>query len=93
MLSNGKGKELRQLWEEFEEVKSKEALFATAMDRLQPILSNYYNGGGTWKTHDVGISSIYKRVEPIEDISEKLWKFTCDLLEKACKEGKIRDDR
>lgn len=93
MLSNGKGKELRQLWEEFEEGNTDEALFANALDRLQPILSNYYNGGGTWKTHDVAITSVYKRVEPIERISEKLWNFTCELLENACKEGKLRDDR
>lgn len=93
MLSNGKGREIRDLWEEFEAEETKEAQFATAMDRLQPILSNYYNDGGTWKSHNVGVSSIYKRVEPIKKISQKLWEFTSNLLEDACASGKIIDDR
>ncbi len=47
MLDEEKGgKELRKLWDEFEEMETPEALFAASMDRLQPMLNNYYNNGG-----------------------------------------------
>ena len=45
MLDEDKGKELRALWDEFEEMKTPEALFAASMDRLQAMLNNYYNDG------------------------------------------------
>src|SRR5690554_4376193 len=59
MLEEDKGKELRSLWEEFEEMKTKEAIFAASMDRLQPFFNNYYSGGGTWKKFRVSKGEIY----------------------------------
>ncbi len=53
ILEEDKGKEMRSLWEEFEEMETKEALFAASMDRLQPFLNNYYSDGGTWKKFGV----------------------------------------
>ena len=47
MLDEDKGMELRKLWDEFEEMNTKEALFAASMDRLQPFFNNYFSGGGT----------------------------------------------
>lgn len=53
MLSQDKAREMRALWDEFEEMETPEALFAASMDRLQPMLNNYHNQGGTWKKYDV----------------------------------------
>ena len=44
---------LRALWEEFEGGATNEARFANALDRLQPLLGNFYSGGGTWLEHGV----------------------------------------
>lgn len=89
MLDKDKGEELRGLWDEFEEMETPEALFAASMDRLQPVLNNYYNNGGTWRKFKVSKSDIYKRVGPIKDSSKKLWDFTKDLIEDAYEKGKI----
>lgn len=89
MLDEKKGKELRALWEEFEEKKTSEALFAAAMDRLQPILSNYHNNGGTWKKYGVSQSEIYKRVAPIKKVSDELYTYMVSLLEDALEKGFI----
>lgn len=89
MLDEDKGKELRSLWEEFEEMKTKEALFAASMDRLQPLLNNYYSGGGTWKKYGVPKKDIYKRVDPIKESSEKLWELTKNIIEDAFSKGYI----
>src|SRR5699024_2135082 len=89
MIDEEKGQELRALWDEFEEMETPEALFATAMDRLQPILNNYYNDGGTWKRFEVPKSKIYERVAPIRKSSEKLWRFAEYMIEDAYDKGKI----
>lgn len=89
MLDKDKGEELRALWDEFEEMETEEAIFAASMDRLQPILNNYYNDGGTWKKFQVPKSKIYERVKPIKEASEKLWNFVENIIEDAYREGKI----
>jgi putative hydrolase of HD superfamily len=89
MLGEEKGKEFRELWDEFEEMKTKEALFAASMDRLQPMLSNYYSGGGTWEKFNVQKKDIYKRISPVKESSEELWKFVEYMIEDAFEKGYI----
>lgn len=89
MLDEDKAKELRDLWDEFEEQKTPEAIFAASMDRLQPMLSNYNNNGGTWKKHNVAKEDIYKRIEPVKKSSDKLWQFVENMLEDAYNRGLI----
>ncbi|MGN9163774.1 HD domain-containing protein [Tissierellaceae bacterium HCP3S3_D8] len=89
MLDEDKGKKLRELWDEFEEMKTPEALFAASMDRLQPMLNNYYNNGGTWKKFDVAQSDVYKRIGPVEKSSDELWGFVEYMLEDAFERGLI----
>lgn len=89
MLDEDKGKELRALWDEFEEMETPESLFAASMDRLQPMLNNYYNNGGTWKKYDVAKSDIYKRINPVKESSDELWSFTENMIEDAFKKGFI----
>lgn len=89
MLDEEKSREFRSLWDEFEEMETKEALFAASMDRLQPMLNNYYNGGGTWKKHEVSQKDIYKRIEPVKKSSKSLWEFVEYMIEDAYNRGLI----
>lgn len=92
MISGEKGLEIRKLWEEFEEQKSNDALFAASMDRLEPILSNYQSGGGTWIKYGIKRSEVYKRIAPIEETSESLWVYITGVVEDAVKKGYILKD-
>lgn len=53
LLPEDQGRELRDIWEEFEANETPEAHFAHAMDNLQPMLLNDSNDGGDWKAHGV----------------------------------------
>lgn len=92
MLEEDKGKELRALWDEFEAMKTPEALFAASMDRLQPMLNNYHNDGGTWSKFDVSKSDIYKRIGPVKDTSDELWNYVEYMLEDAFDKGFINKE-
>ena len=91
MLKEEKALHFRALWDEFEEMKTPEALFAASMDRLQPMLNNYYNGGGTWKKFGVDKESIYKRIGPVKESSDKLWEFVEYMIEDAYSRGLIEN--
>ncbi|GFN34571.1 HD domain-containing protein [Tepidimicrobium xylanilyticum] len=92
MLDEDKGSELRRLWEEFEEMKTKEAIFAASMDRLQPFFNNYYSGGGTWKKFNIPKGEVYKRIAPLKEASDELWQIAINMIEDACRKGYITDN-
>ena len=61
LLETDQGQELRILWEEFEACETPEAEYAAMLDRLQPLIMNYVNAGGTWAQHDISVEQVYKR--------------------------------
>lgn len=87
LLSENQGKELRNLWEEFEERKTPEAKFANALDRLMPMMHNYYSQGKSWKEHGVVSNNVFERNSVMREGSEKLWEFAHSLIEDAVEKG------
>lgn len=63
LLPEDQGQEFKSLWEEFELCETKEAEYASMLDRLQPLLLNYMTEGGSWKEHNISKEKIYKRNE------------------------------
>ena len=90
MLPGEQGKEFRSLWDEFEAKKSSEAVFAKSMDRLHPMLLNYFSGGSTWKEHGVNSRMIKKINSGIADGSKKLWNYAESLVEDAVEKGFLK---
>ena len=89
MLPENLEKELRSLWEEFEAKSSIDAQFATALDRLQPLLHNYYTQGGTWKMANVTEAQVRKRMAPVSIGSSVLGKFVDEVITDAVRQGFI----
>jgi putative hydrolase of HD superfamily len=87
LLPPGQWRELRALWDEFEERRTPEARFARALDRLQPMLANFYLGGGTWQAHGVHARQVLEKVALIEDGSPALGTFARELVESAVRQG------
>lgn len=78
---------LRALWDEFELRATPEARFAKAMDRLQPLLLNYHNRGGTWKTPGVTDEVVRARKSVIGDASTTLWDYGQTLIAHGARQG------
>jgi putative hydrolase of HD superfamily len=78
---------LRAVWDEFEDRRTPAARFARALDRLQPMLANYYTGGGTWRAHAVTADRVLAKVRLIEDGSAALGRYAKDLVESAVEQG------
>lgn len=89
MLPDKEGREIRKLWEEFEEMETEDALFAASMDRLQPMLQNYFSDGGTWKKFNISKEQVYERISPVKKSSKEIWRFVEYMLEDSFKKGFI----
>jgi putative hydrolase of HD superfamily len=90
LLPPDQEKEFRDLWDEFEAKGSNEALFAKSMDRLHPMLLNYYAEGETWKKHDVDSSMVRDVNSGIAEGSSVLWEYAEGMIEKAVDKGFLK---
>jgi putative hydrolase of HD superfamily len=76
---------------EFEALKTPEARFARALDRLAPLLHNYYSGGGTWRQHSLDYSQVAERNKIIGGGAPALWTYAQGVLKRAVEEGILPD--
>lgn len=87
LLPEKQAAEFIEIWTEFEEGVSEEAKFARAMDRLEPLLQNTSNDGGTWKEFGVRYQQVYDKKKIIQEGSKELWSYAEQLLEDSVKKG------
>lgn len=87
LLPDDQRDRFRALWDEFEARKTPEARFAKAMDRLQPLLLNFANRGGTWRTPGVTEVDVRARKSVIGDASAPLWQYAQNLIDTGAENG------
>ncbi|MFB2531716.1 HD family hydrolase [Paracoccus sp. p3-h83] len=62
LLPDDLATDLRALWDEFEEARTEDAIFAKSLDRVQPVLMNLASGGGSWRDYAVTLDQVETRV-------------------------------
>ncbi len=90
LLPKEQGKELLDLWCEFEDAISAEARFAKALDRLAPLMLNYYNHGKSWQENHISKQQVLEVNSKIGKGSETLWDFAESLIEDAAQQGWLK---
>ena len=90
MLPEEQGAYYRALWEEFDAMETPDARFAASLDRLQPLLSNWLNEGGTWRVHNVHPEQVYRRMEPIKTGAPKLWELADRIIQASVARGYLQ---
>ncbi|MFM1524896.1 MULTISPECIES: HD domain-containing protein [Helcococcus] len=92
-LDISEAKMLENLWLEFEEKTTSEAIYANAMDRLQPLISNIFSeNGGTWKEGNVKLSQVLARASLIKEVSEEIYEFIYAKIMENIEKGNIVKD-
>lgn len=90
LLPENQSMELIAIWEEFEAGETNEAKFAKTMDRLEPLLQNTSNNGGTWAEFDVDYATVYEKKKVIENGSDAIWKYAKELLNDSLEKGILK---
>jgi len=92
MLPPDQAGEIRALWDEFEAAQTPEARFCKAMDRLEPMLLNWLNRGGTWGMPGATESRVRAREAGVVAASTSLGAATDALVRAGLAKGWIRPD-
>lgn len=90
ILPKNQATEFIEIWTEFEEGISNEAKFAKSMDRLEPLLQNMSNKGGTWKEFEVKYKTVYDKKKVIKNSSSKLWNYAEKLIDDCVASGILK---
>ncbi|MBN2598440.1 MAG: HD domain-containing protein [Marinifilaceae bacterium] len=90
ILPEKQAAEFIEIWTEFEDGLSNEAKFAKSMDRLEPLLQNTSNKGGTWKEYGVKYQTVCNKKKVIENASTKLWDYAKTLIENSVRKGILK---
>ncbi|NBA77307.1 HD family hydrolase [Flectobacillus sp. BAB-3569] len=90
LLPKAQAEELIEIWEEFEAGETKEAKFAKSMDRLEPLLQNTSNNGGTWAEFGVDYDKVYNKKKVIKDGSEVIWNYAENLINESVEKGILK---
>jgi len=72
-------------------MKTPEAIYAAAIDRLQPFINNSVTDGHTWRLHGVTSDKVYKRMEVIKQAIPDVWVFVENVIQDAIKKGFIKE--
>ena len=93
MLPEDQGQSLREIWAEFEAAATPTAQFAVALDRLQPLLLNQQNQGGTWQLYGITQDQVMQRMTPVQDGTPQLWALVEQIVADCIKAGYLQKAR
>ena len=88
MLPDDQSSVMLALWEEFEAMRTPAAVFANAIDRLQPFLIGRYRDNGEWKFRARTREQLMTRMAPIRVAAPHLWPFIEHVIEDAFTSGR-----
>lgn len=89
LLPEDQAKQMREIWDEFEEGATPEAKFAVTLDHMQPVLLNAGSDGKSWKEHQVTLSQVMKRNETTPEGSQAIWDYQYDIICQQVKKGNL----
>ena len=87
LLEEPEKSEFHALWREFEDRTTPEARFARALDRLQPLLHNYYTKGRVWQENRITAVQVRRVTSVIEEGSRELGALSERIVQAAIAKG------
>jgi len=92
LLPEDQKKEFIDLWLEFEEANTKEAVCGSIVDRFQPLLLNYSSQGKSWKEHEISKDKVLKRNKIVfEEGPEEIGEYIKSIIEDAAHKGYLKN--
>ena len=92
LLPEKQAQDFIAIWEEFEARETNEAKFARSMDRLEPLLQNTSNNGGTWREFDVPYSKVYEKKSIMKEGSQTIWNYAEGLINESVAKGILKKE-
>ena len=88
MLPKEREAQYLELWQEFDNEETPDALFAHAVDRAMPVLLNLANNGQSWRENGISYERVAGRVGPqVRAGCVPLWNYLEVRLKEAQQQG------
>ena len=88
LLPDEQAHEYRSLWEEFDAMETPDAVYASAVDRLQAFIQIHKSGtGSAWVKFNATADRVRTRQLPIKDALPSLWQWVEDAIEENVAKG------
>ncbi len=91
LLPTEQGQAYRALWEEFDAAETDDAQYAAAIDRLQPLLLNYYTDGASWQGRTVTRAQVLQRNSLTKSVLPALRPFVEHAVAVCYKKGLLKE--
>jgi putative hydrolase of HD superfamily len=91
LLPSDQAEMFRSLWDEFEARETRDAKFAHALDRFQPMLHNVITKGKAWQKHGIKKSQVIQKNSLMQEGAASLWTYISGLLDDAVEEGYLSE--
>lgn len=92
LLPKDIAEEFMSLWLEFDEEETPDAIFASIMDKIQPLILNYQNKGESWLLNGISKSQVLGRIGvALEKGPEPLRDYITEIIEKSVQKGYLAD--
>ena len=62
------------------------------MDRLEPLLQNVSNNGGTWREFGIGLDKVYHKKQVIRHGSSSIWEYAEQLINDSVERGILKKE-
>jgi putative hydrolase of HD superfamily len=91
ILPSAIGQKFLDLWIEFEQANTAEAIFAKGIDRIMPVIQNLHNGCQSWLDHDISIEQVLKKNCVVEKTNPELWSWIKKQVKVVGKQAGLRE--
>lgn len=90
LLPSPQREEFLALWQEYEAGITGDAKFASALDRVLPILLNLHNEGQSWRENNISLQQVLSRNAKVGETLPELWQHVVTQLHAAYEKGWLR---
>lgn len=89
LLPDDQRDEMLVAWYEFEVMETHEAIFANALDRLQPFILGRHRDNGDWRFRARTREQILERMDPVRRAAPALWDYVTSVVDDAFTSGRF----
>jgi putative hydrolase of HD superfamily len=89
LLPYDQGKEYYDIWLEFEKEETPDAIFASSVDKIMPVLLNTYSKGTSWREARITAEQVHTTLKGIKKGPRKIQELLEELIFMARKNGNL----
>jgi putative hydrolases of HD superfamily len=90
LLPDDQKQPMLNAWHEFEAGVTSESRYANIMDRMEPLLQNYYTQGKRWQKDQITYDQVMQVNRKIGDVSPQLWEYAQQLINDSLTKGYLQ---